>query len=349
MFTWSRRKVENGHCHTSNERNVDRRYPRSAFPSGASRETKGFSLLDDECIHGLEGQLCALCFPKAAIEPVTPVKKTRAPKLSSLRDPLPTAATPAARTARPVRVAGAPRPVRAEPVSADNVDEQRVYHLTHISNLAAILHDGRLLADAALTTRPTVDISAPATRDVRREARVAGDGRGVAEYVPFFLSPNATVWENMRAEAADPRLTLNAHGSEAFDFVMLVSTVKKINDGLAALPETDADATDDDETARIPSVIAVANGDAADALTRFGITPATAERMLQTLRAETDGAMLLEAELLVPDAFPIEWITLIGVSNDNVRETVRGILKSSSFKPKVAVYPPWFHSSADAQ
>ncbi|MDJ0376480.1 DarT ssDNA thymidine ADP-ribosyltransferase family protein [Cryobacterium sp. PH31-L1] len=276
-------------------------------------------------------------------EPLTPVKKTRAPKLSSLRDPLPTAAMPAARAPRPVRVAGAPRPVRAEKVSTDNVDEQRVYHLTHISNLAAILQDGRLLADDALSTRPVVDISAPATRELRRAALVAGDGRSVAEYVPFFLSPNATVWESVRAEAADPRLALDAHGSEAFDFVMLVSTVKKINDGLAAVA-----APADDGAPLVPSVVAVTNGDAAGALTRFGATPATAERMLQTLRAEADGAMILDAELLVPGAVPMELITLIGVCNDNVRETVRGTLKLSAFKPKVAVYPPWFHTSADA-
>ena len=304
--------------------------------------------MDDECIHGLEGELCALCYPKVIIEPLVPVKKTRAPKLSSLRDPLPTAAMPAARAARPVRVAGAPRPVRAEKASTDNVDEQRVYHLTHISNLAAILRDGSLLANAALRTRPAVDISAPATRESRRDAIVAGADRSVAEYVPFFLSPNATVWESIRAEAADPRLALDAHGSEAFDFVMLVSTVKKINDGLAAASATDASATDD-ETPLVPSLVAVTNGDAAGTLTRFGATPATAERMLQTLRAEADGAMLLEAELLVPDAVPMELVTLIGVCNDNVRETVRGILKSSAFKPKVAVYPPWFHTSADPQ
>ncbi|WP_205683958.1 DarT ssDNA thymidine ADP-ribosyltransferase family protein [Cryobacterium aureum] len=314
--------------------------------------------MDDECIHGLEGQLCALCYPKVVTEPLNPVKKTRAPKLSSLRDPLPTAAIPAARAARSVRVAGAPRPVRADKVatdkvSTDNVDEQRVYHLTHISNLAAILKDGCLLANDALTARPVVDISAPATRELRHAALVAGDGRSVAEYVPFFLSPNATVWESVRAEAADPRLALDAHGSEAFDFVMLVSTVKNINDGLAAVAAsadtaTDADATDD-EAPFVSSVVAVTNGDAAGTLTRFGATPATAERMLQTLRAEADGAMILDAELLVPDAVPMELITLIGVCNDNVRETVRGILKASSFKPKVAVYPPWFHTSADAQ
>ncbi|TFD58904.1 DUF4433 domain-containing protein [Cryobacterium suzukii] len=317
--------------------------------------------MDDECIHGLEGQLCALCFPKVLTEPLTPVKKTRAPKLSSLRDPLPTAAMPVARTARPVRVAGAPRPVRAETLSTDNVDEQRVYHLTHISNLSAILQDGRLLANDALTERPAVDISAPATRDLRRVAHVSGDGRSVAEYVPFFLSPNATVWESVRAEAVDPRLALDAHGSEAFDFVMLVTTVKKINEGIAARAAAEIVSTEAQaETAQnadlaeepvpfVPGVVAVTNGDAAGALTRFGATPATAERMLQTLRAEADGAMILEAELLVPDAVPMDLITLIGVCNDNVRETVRGILKASSYKPKVAVYPPWFHTSADPQ
>ena len=238
--------------------------------------------------------------------------------------------------------------MRAEKVSKDNVDEQRVYHLTHISNLAAILQEGSLLANDALRTRPIVDISAPATRDARREARVADGGRSVAEYVPFFLSPNATIWEDIRAENADPRLARDAHGSAAFDFVMLVSTVKKIQDGLADRASTGA-ATTDEAASFAPHVVVVTNSDAAGTLTRFGATTAAAERMLQTLRAEADGEMILEAELLVPDAVPMELITLIGVSNDNVREKVRGILKTSSFTPKVAVYPPWFHTAANPQ
>ncbi len=320
---------------------------RSDCPNDASRVTKGTSFLDDECIHGLEGQLCALCYPTAAISPITPIKKTRAPKLSSLRDPLPAKGTPAPRAVRSVRVPGAPRPVRAEAASTDNVDEQRVYHLTHISNLPAILESGRLLCADALTERPTVDISANTTREARRAATVSNDGHSVAQYVPFFLSPNSTVWESIRAENADARLNLDAHGSAAFDFVMLVSTVKTLKDGLAAAVETDAQNEAADALAA--STLVVTDGDASGTLTRFGASAATAERMLQVLRAEADGSMMLEAELLVQDAVPMELITLIGVCNDNVRAAVRGILKASTYKPKVAVYPPWFHTDADAQ
>ena len=251
------------------------------------------------------------------------------------------------RAASPTRVAGA-RPPRVEKVSTDNVDEQRVYHLTHISNLPAIVQSGRLIATDSLVTRPTVDISTSATRDARRAATVSDDGRSVNEYVPFFLSPNATVWENIRSDRADARLALDHHGSTAFDFVMLVSTVKKINEGLVGAAATDAGAVPS-EISNVPGVVAVTNGDAAATLTRSGSTLATAESMLQVLRAETDGTMLLEAELLVPDAVPLELITLIGVCNDNVRESVRGILKASDFKPKVAVYPPWFHTSTDPE
>ena len=39
---------------------------------------------------------------------------------------------------------------------------------------------------------------------------------------------------------------------------------------------------------------------------------------------------------------PLTAISLIGVPNDRARDTVRGLLKSSQFGPKVAVYPPWF-------
>lgn len=210
------------------------------------------------------------------------------------------------------------------------VGEQRIYHVTHISNLPRILESGHLLADAsdAWTARPAVDISAPETREARRRALVAGDGsESAAGYVPFFLSPDAALWNSIRSQETDPRLSRDAHEAPALDFVVLVSTVGKARD------QGSADSA---------SHIAVADGDAAAALTRFASTPESSERMLQKLRADQDSAAILDAEFLVADHFPFELVSLIGVANDKVREAVRTILASSDFRPKVAVYPPWF-------
>lgn len=269
-------------------------------------------------------------------------------KLSSLRDPRPTAlsATTAARTANRAAPRAAPKTaVVREPrttaaarssnarIAADNVGEQRIYHVTHVRNLPAIIESGALLADAseALATRPDIDISTTDTRTARRAALVAGDGSArVAEYVPFFLSPNAAIWDSVRSGSADPRLTLDALGSTAGDFVILVSTVTTVLTGRADMIAADE------------ASVTITDGDAAGTLTRFATTPAGADRMLRLLRANPDSEALQNAELLVAGEVPFNLITLVGVTNDKVRDLVKPLFAGSAFRPKVVVYPPWF-------
>jgi hypothetical protein len=284
--------------------------------------------VNEECIHGLDGELCALCFPPAAPVAST-VPAARAPRASRARTP---EAPTALRTVVAPITTGTAKTKRHD----DNVGEQRIYHLTHIRNLPGILATGRLLADAsdAWETRPVVDISSAENREARRQTPVSSaDSRTVADHVPFFLSPNALVWENIRAQSLDPRLSDSAHEAAAFDFVILVSTVKK------ALDAQDADA---DSTP-----FAVTDGDAAFTATRFGSTPDAADTLLRSLRADLDSDAILKAELLVPGEFPFGLITLIGVANDRVRDAVKPMLAAASHKPKVAVYPPWFHPTQD--
>ena len=282
-----------------------------------------------------------MCFPKAAPE-VAAVVSAISPRVSRARP----AARASSRRTAPSATAKSSRGA-AKP-AVDDVGEQRIYHLTHIRNLPDILSSGRLLADAseAWGMRPTVDISSARNRETRRSAHVLGEASpSVASYVPFFLSPNASVWESIRAHAADPRLALDAHGSAAFDFVILVSTVKKVIDAHVGDAHV-GDAHADDpraggEESRLASVV-VADGDAAGALTRFGATHEASELMLRKLRADQASGSILEAEFLVREAFPFELITLIGVAHDRVRDSVRVILRESAYLPKVAVYPPWF-------
>jgi hypothetical protein len=260
-----------------------------------------------ECIHGLEAGLCDQCFPKAVpvLEVVTAAgqRNARAKAAVTRR-----AASSAAKT-------------------VESVGDQRIYHVTHVRNLVDILSTGAVLSDTSESwvTRPTVDISAPETRESRRSTAVSGLGSpNVADFVPFFLVPNATIWEDIRAGTTDPRLSADARGVVAADFVLLVSTVKHA-----------ADATED-------GGIVVTDGDAAHVLTRFAASTESSERMLRRLRADDSAETIVEAELLVKDSFPFELVTLIGVANDRSRDEVRAILKSSVHSPKVAVYPPWF-------
>ncbi len=243
--------------------------------------------LPDECIHGLEAGLCDVCYPKPVPVVVAAATTTRT------------------RAAAQPRTAGVGRPDH-------KVGEQRIYHVTHMSNLAGIVEAEALLAGAT----PVVDASSPANRAARQE--VAVGTATVTDYVPFFLSPNAAVWSAIRAQQTDPRLSREIRDLPAAEFIILVSTVK-----VASTME-----------------VAVADGDAAGALTRFGTTPETNDRTLRRLRADEEA--ILSGELLVKDSFPFDQLALIGVANDRARDAVKEILQAAAHEPKVAVYPPWF-------
>ena len=260
-----------------------------------------------ECIHGLEAGLCDQCFPKSApvLEIVTAAGQ---------------------RNAR-AKAAVTRRAASAATKTVESVGDQRIYHLTHIRNLASILASGAILADGndSWATDPLVNLSSAENRDSRRSTAVSGLGSSkVAEFVPFFLVPNSTMWEDIRSDSLDPRLSAHSHGVIAADFVVLVSTLKNA-----------AEHTED-------GAIVVTDGDAAHVLTRFAASTESSERMLRRLRAEDNAETIVEAELLVKHSLPFELVTLIGVANDRVRDEVRSLLKSSSHSTKVSVYPPWF-------
>ncbi|WP_349898406.1 DarT ssDNA thymidine ADP-ribosyltransferase family protein [Parafrigoribacterium soli] len=263
--------------------------------------------MTEECIHGLDIDRCDICSPKAKPAPVAATTaRTRAPRAS-------TAGTVSRRREAPT--------AKHKPVI---LAEQRVHHLTHIDNLIGILVDGALHADAdaAWQGRPEVDISSPDTRDARRSTHIAGTGHTVADYVPFFLSPDATIWEGMLARTPDPRLAPRARALPASEFIMLVTTIKQL------------------VTADGPYPV-VADGDAGDARTRFATTKEDSEQLLRRLLGSDDG-VLLRSELLVAEPVPFERVSLIGVANERARADVRALLAGSAHQPRVAVHPPWF-------
>ncbi len=282
----------------------------------------------DECIHGLERDRCDVCSPKVAPKRDMPAPaKVRAP-------------TAPRRSAPPTQrgtASSAPRKPALRPL---NVGEQRIYHVTHVGNLPGILAAGALLADASAdwSARPVTDISSPENREARRRTAVAGDGSpAVAEYVPFFLSPTATVWDILRAGTPDPRLSSATRDIRAAEFVILVSTIRQVS-GIHSGDAADGLAT--------PPIV-VADGDAALPLTRFAASTDTHERMLRRILLGDDDDAPLRAEFLVRDAVPLDAISLIGVAHNTARESVREILASSDFAPRVAVHPPWFAAPAE--
>ena len=271
----------------------------------------------DECIHGLDRERCDACSPKAPPTPASakaPVKRAAARTTTSLRTTPSSLRAPAKKAPATRRSAPA---APAKPVP--KIGEQRIFHVTHASNLPAILATGALNA----VSTPVVDVSSEEARAARRATTVAGpDSATVAEHVPFYLSPNARLWESMRAGSTDPRLSPAAHGLAAAEFVILVSTVKTV-------------ATDE-------ASIVVTDGDAAGPLTRFAATDETWTRLLYRLISDDEPDALLRAEFLIKDSVPFDSVTLIGVPHDRARDAVKLALAGSTHAPRVAVHPPWF-------
>jgi hypothetical protein len=249
-----------------------------------------------ECIHGLDEGLCEICFPRSLPTPRR-TAATRAPANRAGAD-------------RPARAASGARAISAPPVL---LGSQRIYHVTHVRNLEMIVIDGMLRADA----QPEVDLSSTLAREMRRSAPLASGGT-VADRVPFFLSPDADRWREVRDGAAGTHWSDAARAASPTEFVILVADARTAGDD-----------------------VVLADGDAAAPATRFAHGPEAGTAQLRRMRS-ADPAYP-EAELLVPSPFPFDGIALIGVPHEPMRDRVRDILREAGgHAPKVAVYPPWF-------
>ncbi|UOQ89855.1 DUF4433 domain-containing protein [Agromyces endophyticus] len=278
----------------------------------------------DECIHGFDDGLCAICFPPKQAEPVT-----TAPVRGSTRENARTATystrTATADAGRPSRPAPSARPLTAPPV---DVGAMRIYHVTHIDNLARILGAGAIVPDAG-GANPAVDLAAPAVRAFRRTAAVPGTDAVLADYVPFLLTPDALVWDAVRTATPDPRLSAEAVERPAADHVMLVGSVAAARGASTASGAIAASAMD----ASLPGSAVV-------------VEWPDVERLLRRLAHDDESARLATAELLVRGDVPLERIALIAVANEKVRDRVRAALAAVGVRARVAVYPPWFLPAA---
>jgi hypothetical protein len=207
-------------------------------------------------------------------------------------------------------------PTRAEPKSSVNIAAHRVYHVTHVNNLPSILAAGALLAEAT----PVFDISSAVTRELRASLEVSR-GAHVSSFIPFFLTPGATHWSELRSGAVGAHWSAEARAAAPSEFVVLVTDIGTVT-----------------------ATAIIADGDAAGTLTRFaGVSTEfsdAGDRMLRRLIADEDS--LVAAELLVLGSVPLSDVALIGVANDRSRDKVRDLLAGSGFEPKISVYPPWF-------
>lgn len=246
-----------------------------------------------ECIHGLEGTQCDICFPSAAPDPI--------------RRPATTRPAPRSTSTRPA----ASRPTTSRPAAAAiNPAEVRAYHMVPISALADIVDAGALDAETGAAA-----LLSDLGRELRSTAEV-GDGRSVASFVSFSLSPDSTRWTQLRSGASEPTWSATARSIAPTDYAVLVTT-------LGALGEP-----------------VLTDGDAAGTWTRFARSADEVRRTLARLHDSDE--LRADAEALAPSPVPLEALTLIGVANEPAKERVRALVGALPRSPRVAVYPPWF-------
>jgi len=200
------------------------------------------------------------------------------------------------------------------------IEQQRLFHVTHTTNLPSIFANG-ILSDERLgdADMDAVRLSSDENRAARR--RITIEDAPVSAYVPFFLSPDAAVWSSLRGREPNVRLDPELLRASPNDFVMLVATVSSIR--------------------ALDTELVVADGDAAAGLTRFG-EGSDADRLLARFALDESGEQLLVAEALVRDEVPVSAINVIGVSSIKQRERVKGMLAEAGLRTKVAAYQPWF-------
>jgi hypothetical protein len=255
-----------------------------------------------ECIHGFEAGFCDICYPREQAAPLRTTTRVAQAKRSATLGSRTPPSSPRNRTIAPSLLLAA----------------QRIYHVTHIDNLALIAADGALRSDVT----PSVDVSSPTTRELRNSVELPGGGDGVAATVgarvPFYLSPHGNRWLELRSGASGIHWSDAARSTSPTEFVVLVS-----------------------EAAAIGTELVLADADAAAPATRFAHGLEAGTLQLRRMHALDDEYR--DAEVLAPSPFPLAAITLIGVAHEPMRDRVKQLLADAGGAvPRVAVYPPWF-------
>jgi hypothetical protein len=207
-----------------------------------------------------------------------------------------------------------------------------IYRITHVSNLAGILQQGGVWCDAevnalGLSSKSIAYDDLKARRAKRRVRNPLGGNVGaggtLANYVPFYFA-NRT-----------PMLGAIHQGNTEYkggqsEIIYLVSSVQTVFSGTTPWCFTD--------------------GHAFEALTKYFDTAGDLNHVNWDViwswkwrdPNNPDSYRQKQAEFLVHDFFPWEWVEKIGVINTAMQTQVRAIMAQQSHKPPVAVERKWY-------
>jgi hypothetical protein len=206
----------------------------------------------------------------------------------------------------------------------------RIYHITHVKNLASILNDDGLLSDAEMIARggPQLAIGMGEIKQNRMRFPVkCHDGDTVGEYVPFYFCPRSFMLY-LLYKANHPGLTYRGgQGPIVHLQIDLVSAV--------------------DWAARSGArwAFSLANAGAAYAPFRKDLAQLVEVDWGAVEATDFRDAKIKEgkqAEFLVRQFVPWNLVKRIGVSSAHVQSEVLATLNGAAHQPPVDVLPDWY-------
>lgn len=209
----------------------------------------------------------------------------------------------------------------------------RIYHITHVDNLAAIVAEGALLSDAAILERggPAVGIGMSEIKR-RRIEDLAVDCHPhtkVGDYVPFYFCPRSIMLYVIHC-ANHPELSYLG--------------------GQEPIVHLEADLHASVEWANLEGrrwAFSLSNAGSYYARLRASIAKldeVSWEAVAATDFRPSDVREGKQAEFLMHGRFPWELVSRIGVRSMSIRAKVGDILKTANYSPKIEIKPDWYFS-----
>jgi ssDNA thymidine ADP-ribosyltransferase, DarT len=209
--------------------------------------------------------------------------------------------------------------------------QPKVYHITHVDNLAKIVADGGLVSDRRMIERggpvQTIGMSAIKRRRVEELGVACHPGTKVGDYVPFYFCPRSIMLYVIYC-ANHPDLTYR-EGQDSI--IHLESDLYRVIQW--------AEAND------IRWAFSLSNAGAF--YTEFCSTVDDLVQLDWTAIEATDFKAPevkegKQAEFLLYDLFPFDLVERIGVRSVSMRATVAAAIQHANHQPRIDVRPEWY-------
>lgn len=210
--------------------------------------------------------------------------------------------------------------------------QPKIYHITHVDNLAAIATERYLISDAAMLERDgpsvTIGMSAIKKRRVEELAVPCHPGTMVGDYVPFYFCPRS-VMLYLIYRANHPDLTYR--GGQ----VPIVHLEADLHEVVAWVDRQDR-----------RWAFSLSNAGARyveirnrlDQLSEVNWT-AVAEMDFRS----SDIKESKQAEFLVHESFPLKLVRRIGVYSADIKARAEASLAHASHRPPVEILRDWYY------